>query len=132
MAIGQVTPGPLFSTATFIGYQLGGFVGAVAATVGIFLPSFVLVAIVHPFLPRMRASRRLAALLDGVNAAALGLIAAVAVELGRAAFVDAWSVVIAVVASALLVADRAGPTIVLLAGGVAGVVLGIAGLAPGM
>ena len=91
----------------------------------------MLVALVHPFLPRMRASRRLAALLDGVNAAALGLIAAVAVELARAAFVDAWSVAIAVVAAALLFRGRVGPTIVLLGGGAAGVVLGVAGLAPG-
>ena len=108
VAIGQVTPGPLFTTSTFIGYQLGGVPGAVVATVGIFLPSFVLVALVHPFLPRMRASRRLAALLDGVNAAALGLIAAVAVELARAAFVDAWSVAIAVAAAAPAVPGARG------------------------
>ena len=129
VAVGQVTPGPLFTTATFVGYQLGGLPGAILATLGIFLPSFVLVAVVHPFLPRMRASRRLAALLDGVNAAALGLIAAVAVELARAAFVDAWSVAIAVVAAALLFTRRAGPTVVLLAGGAAGLVLGVIGMA---
>ena len=130
IAIGQVTPGPLFTTATFIGYQLGGFAGAVLATLGIFLPSFVLVAVIHPFLPRMRASRRLAALLDGVNAAALGLIAAVAVELARAALIDAWSIAIALGAAALLAAGRAGPTAVLFAGGAAGIALGVAGLAP--
>ena len=130
VAIGQVTPGPLFTTATFIGYQLAGLPGAVLATLGIFLPSFVLVAVIHPYLPRMRASRRLAALLDGVNAAALGLIAAVAVELARAALVDAWSVAIALAAAALLASRRAGPTTVLLAGGVAGIALGVVGLAP--
>lgn len=131
VAIGQVTPGPLFTTATFIGYQLGGLAGAVLATLGIFLPSFVLVALVHPFLPRMRASRRLAALLDGVNAAALGLIAAVTVELARAAFVDAWSMVLAAAAALALWRGVAGPTVVLLAGGVAGLVIGFAGYAPG-
>jgi chromate transporter len=130
IAVGQVTPGPLFTTATFIGYQVGGVAGAVAATVGIFLPSFVLVALVHPFLPRMRASRRLAALLDGVNAAALGLIGAVALELARAAFVDIWAVAIAAAAALLLVMRRAGPTAVLLGGGVAGLVLGALGLVP--
>jgi len=130
VAIGQVTPGPLFTTATFIGYQLGGVPGAVLATLGIFLPSFVLVAVVHPFLPRMRASRRLAALLDGVNAAALGLIAAVAAELARAAFVDLWSIGIAFAAATVLLTGRAGPTVVLLGGGVAGVALGATGFAP--
>jgi chromate transporter len=130
VAVGQVTPGPLFTTATFIGYQMAGLGGAVVATLGIFLPSFVLVAAVHPLLPRMRASMRLAALLDGVNAAALGLIGAVAAELGRAALVDAWSLVIAAAAVAVLAARRAGPTAVLLGGGAAGLAIGALGLAP--
>ncbi|MFN8621082.1 MAG: chromate efflux transporter [Chloroflexota bacterium] len=131
VAVGQVTPGPLFTTATFIGYQLAGLPGAVVATLGIFLPSFVMVALLHPLLPRWRASMRLAALLDGVNAAALGLIGAVAVELGRAALVDAWSVAIALAAAVLLWSRRAGPTVVLLAGGAAGLVIGALGLVPG-
>ena len=77
VAVGQVTPGPVFTTATFIGFLLAGWTGAVLATVAIFLPSFVFVAASRPLLPRLRGSRRAAAFLDGVNVAALGLMAAV-------------------------------------------------------
>src|SRR5262244_3195954 len=70
VAVGQVTPGPVFTTATFIGYVLGGIPGAALATIGIFLPSFVFVAVSHPLVPRIRASRRAGAFLDGVNVAA--------------------------------------------------------------
>ncbi|MCC6833335.1 MAG: chromate efflux transporter [Thermoleophilia bacterium] len=131
VAVGQITPGPLFTTATFIGHQLAGMPGAILATVGIFLPSFLLVAAVHPLLPRLRASVRLAVLLDGVNAAALGLIGAVAAELAGAALVDAWSVIIAAAAAALLAVRRAGPTLALFGGGVAGLAIGALGLSPG-
>src|SRR5205814_1276275 len=84
VAVGQVTPGPVFTTATFIGFLLAGWTGAVLATVAIFLPSFVFVAASRPLLPRLRGSRRAAAFLDGVNVAALGLMAAVTWQLGRA------------------------------------------------
>jgi len=77
IAVGQVTPGPVFTTATFVGYVLAGWTGAVLATVAIFLPSFVFVALSHPLLPRIRGSRGAGAFLDGVNVAALGLMAAV-------------------------------------------------------
>src|ERR671910_2196489 len=87
VSIGQFTPGPVFTTATFIGYLIAGWPGALLATVGIFLPSFVFVAISHPLLPRIRASRWTASILDGVNAAALGLMAAVTLTLARAAVV---------------------------------------------
>jgi chromate transporter len=130
VAIGQVTPGPLFTTATFIGYLLAGVPGAVVATVGIFLPSFVLVGVSHPWIARLRASRALGAALDGVNAAALGLLAGVVVELARVAFTDAWSVALAVVAAVLLWRDRVGPVPVILAGAAAGLALGALGLAP--
>uniref|UniRef100_UPI0035AFADC8 chromate efflux transporter n=1 Tax=Promineifilum sp. TaxID=2664178 RepID=UPI0035AFADC8 len=83
VAVGQFTPGPVFTTATFIGYLVAGAPGAVLATVGIFLPGFVFVAVTNPFIPRLRRSPWLAALLDGVVAASLGLMAAVAVELAR-------------------------------------------------
>jgi chromate transporter len=110
IAVGQLTPGPVFTTATFVGYLLGGGPGAVAATVGIFLPSFVFVAATHPLVPRMRASRAFAGFLDGVNAAAIGLMAAVVVEIGRGALVGwpAWA--IAIVATAAAVGTKVNPT----------------------
>src|SRR5207253_9349898 len=85
VSIGQFTPGPVFTTATFIGYLVGGWQGALLATLAIFLPSFVFVALSHPLIPRIRGSRWTSAFLDGVNVAALGLMAAVAWQLGRAA-----------------------------------------------
>ena len=97
IAIGQVTPGPVFTTATFIGYLLGGVPGALLATLGIFLPSFVFVAISNPLIPRLRSSPWAGALLDGVNAASLGLMAAVTWQLGRASLVDPLTVILACV-----------------------------------
>jgi chromate transporter len=95
VAIGQVTPGPVFTTATFIGYLLAGAPGAAAATLGIFLPAFVFVAVSGPFVPRLRRSGLAGAVLDGVNAASLALMAVVAVLLARAAVVDALTLVLA-------------------------------------
>ena len=106
IAIGQVTPGPLFTTATFVGYLLGGTAGAMLATLAIFLPSFVFVALSTPFMPRMRQSRWFGSLLDGLNAASLALMAAVTWQLGTAALVDPVSVCTAVIALALLVRTR--------------------------
>ena len=88
VAIGQVTPGPVFTTATFVGYVLAGPTGAVVATVGIFLPAFFFVAVSGPLVPRLRQSPRAGAVLDGVNVASLALMAAVSWQLGRAALVD--------------------------------------------
>lgn len=102
VAIGQFTPGPVFTTATFIGYVVGGWPGAVLATLGIFLPSFLFVAAVSPLIPRLRESALLAALLDGVNVAALGLMAAVTLRLGQAAIVDVLTAVLAVLSAVLL------------------------------
>jgi chromate transporter len=118
IAIGQVTPGPLFTTATFIGYTLGGVPAALLATLGIFLPSFVFVAISYPFIPRMRRSPWLSALLDGVNAAALGLMAAVTWQIGRASLVDPLTVIVALAALVLLLRFRVNSTW-LIAGGAA-------------
>lgn len=86
IAIGQFTPGPVFTTATFIGYLLGGFPGALLATLGIFLPSFIFVGISIPLLPKLRGSKWVAGFLDGVNVAALGLMAAVLIQLAAEAF----------------------------------------------
>ena len=102
VAVGQVTPGPLFTTATFVGYLLGGPAGAAAATIGIFLPGFVLVALSGPLVPRLRRSPTAGAVLDGVTAAALALMAVAAVQLARAALVDPLTVGVAVVAALLL------------------------------
>jgi chromate transporter len=98
VAVGQATPGPLFATATFIGYVVGGPIGSVAATVGVFLPAFVAVAISIPILDRLRGSAHFRAFLDGVNVAAVALIAIVAVQLARGAFPDVLSVAIGVIA----------------------------------
>jgi chromate transporter len=121
VAIGQATPGPLFSTATFIGYLVGGPVGSVAATVGVFLPAFVAVAVSIPILDRLRGSHRARAFLDGVNAAAVALIAIVAVQLGTTAFRDVLSVVIGL-AALIALALGVGTSWLILAGAIAGLI----------
>jgi len=103
VAVGQLTPGPVFTTATFIGYILGGPMGALAATVGIFLPSFVFVALSGPLVPRLRAAPLTSAFLDGVNVAALALMVTVTWEIARAALVDGVTIALAVVGAVLLV-----------------------------
>ena len=122
VAVGQFTPGPVFTTATFVGYVVAGWPGAVVATVGIFLPSFLFVAALSPLIPRMRRSAGLAALLDGVNAAALGLMAAVTWQLGRAALVDWLTVLLALLAAGLLLRFKINSAWLVLAGGLAGLV----------
>jgi chromate transporter len=121
VAVGQFTPGPVFTTATFIGYLVGGWWGAILATVGIFLPGFVFVALVNPLIPRLRASPWFGALLDGVNIAALALMAAVTLELGRAAVTDAFTALLAVAAAVLLVRFNLNSVWLVLGGGVVGV-----------
>jgi len=120
VAIGQVTPGPLFTTATFIGYVTGGLPGALLATVGIFLPSFVFVLATNPFIPRLRRSPWLSGLLDGVNVAALGLMAAVTLELGQDALRDGVTVALAASAAVLLVRFKINSTWLILGGGLIG------------
>jgi chromate transporter len=102
VAAGQITPGPLFTTATFVGYVLGGTRGAVAATIGIFLPAFVLVAISGPVVPILRRSPAVGAVLDGINVGALALMIAVSAQLAHTAIVDWPTVVIAVPGAVLL------------------------------
>lgn len=121
VAIGQITPGPVSTTATFIGYVLGGPVGAVVATVGIFLPAFILVAVSNPIIPRLRESAWAGAFLDGVNVAALGLMAAVTIELARAAFVDWLTVAVAVVSGVLLIRYKVNTTWLIIGGAVFGI-----------
>lgn len=98
IAVGQFTPGPVFSSATFIGWQISGIGGALAATVGIFLPSFVFVALLGPLVARLRKSAVMAAFLDTVNVASVAIILAVCVELSKAALTD-WRTVLIAVAS---------------------------------
>lgn len=116
VVIGQVTPGPLFTTATFIGYQLAGIPGAILGTLGIFLPSFIFVALSNRLIPRLRNSPWTGSLLDGVNVASLGLMAAVTWELGRATFIDPLTLVAGLASAALLVHYKINSTW-LIAGG---------------
>ncbi len=120
IAIGQLTPGPLFTSATFVGYLLAGPAGAAAATAGIFLPAFVLVALSAPLVPRLRRSPLAGAMLDGVNVASLALMAFASARLARDALVDLPSVALAVVASVLLLRFRVGSGWLVAAGALAG------------
>jgi len=122
VAVGQVTPGPVFTTATFVGYVLAGGAGAAAATAGIFLPAFVFVALSAPFVPRLRSSRVAAALLDGVNAASLALMAVVTVHLAMAALVDPLSVAVAAVSAVALFGFGANSAWLVAAGAAIGLV----------
>lgn len=120
VAVGQVTPGPVFTTATFIGYLLGGWAGAGLATLGIFLPAFVFVALSIPLFERARRSPAVAAALDGVTAASLALMAVVAVRLAFEALVDPVTIGLALGCAALLWRTRLNPTWLILGGGLAG------------
>ena len=120
IAVGQVTPGPVFTTATFIGYVIAGPRGALTATAGIFLPAFFFVAVSGPLVPRLRASRSAAAFLDGVNIASLALMAVVTVQLGRAAVVDAATAVMAAVGVLLLMRFKLNSAWLVLVGAAAG------------
>jgi chromate transporter len=106
IAIGQLTPGPVLATSTFIGYQLQGFWGAVLATTGIFLPSFLFVWLLNPIIPKMRQSKIASAFLDAVNISAVGLIAAVSIKLGQQLFIDWRSIAIFVVSAAAIIASK--------------------------
>jgi chromate transporter len=120
LAVGQLTPGPVFTTATFIGYLLGGVAGALVATLGIFVPGFVFVALLQPIVRLMRRSAWTGDLLDGVNVGAVGLMAGVTVQLARTAFVDVPTVLFAVGALAVLLRFKVNSGWVVLAGAVLG------------
>ncbi len=106
IAVGQFTPGPVFTTATFIGYVVGGFPGAALATVGIFLPAFFFVAVTTPFISRMRSSPAMAALLDGLNVGAVAVMAGVTWQLARTAIVDVFTALLAIAAGVVLLRWR--------------------------
>lgn len=130
VAVGQFTPGPVFTTATFVGYLVAGVPGAVLSTIGIFLPSFFFVALLHPLVPRLRNSPWTAALLDGVNVAALGLMAGVAWQLGRDAIVDPLTAALALLAAILLIRYRVNSAWLVLGGGIIGLIVVSAGVVP--
>jgi chromate transporter len=123
VAVGQVTPGPVFTTATFIGYLLAGVPGALMATLGIFLPGFILVAASRPIIPRIRGSKIAGALLDGVNVGAVALMFAVTWQLGRAAVVDLVTGAIALLSSILLMYFPINSVWLILMGGCIGLIV---------
>jgi len=123
IAVGQVTPGPVFTTATFIGYVLGGVHGSLLATVGIFLPAFVFVAISAPLLPKLRSSPTAGAFLDGLNVASLALMAVVTWHLGRSALVDYLTITTALVATVLLLRFRINSVWLVLGGAAVGLLV---------
>jgi len=122
ISIGQFTPGPVFTTATFIGYVVGGLPGALLATLGIFLPSFLFIALVHPAAAWLRRSQWTAPLLDGVNVAALALMAGVLIQLGQNALVDILTWSITVIAFVILLRFRINSAWLILAGAAIGLI----------
>ena len=121
VAVGQFTPGPVFSTATFVGYLVGGWGGATLATIGIFLPSFILVGLTHSLVSKLRSSFWAAGFLDGVSAAAVGMMASITLILGRAALVDPFTIALALAAALLLIRFRVNSAWIIVAGGLLGV-----------
>jgi chromate transporter len=120
IAAGQITPGPVFASATFVGYVTGGFRGALLATLGIFLPSFVFVAIVFPLIPKLKSSTSARIFLDGINAATMGLMAAVSWLLARGAIVDIFTAIEAIIAFLVLLRYQLNAAWLILGGVVAG------------
>ncbi len=125
VAVGQFTPGPVLSTATFIGYLIAGPAGAIVATVGIFLPSFVFVAAVNPVIAKLRSSRLMAAFLDAVNVSAVGLMGAMLVRLAESAMVDEFSMWMAAAALLIMLSQRISPGWLIIAGAITGYATGM-------
>jgi len=125
VAVGQVTPGPVFTTATFIGYLLGGVPGAAVATVAIFLPGFLLVAASGRFIPKIRSSAIAGAMLDGVIVGSLALMGVVTWQLGRAALIDPLTYAIAIASVVLLLWKRVNAVWLIAAAAVAGMLHGV-------
>jgi chromate transporter len=127
VAIGQVTPGPVFTTATFVGYLLAGNGGAIAGTLGIFLPSFVLILAIGPWVAKIRSSHWASGFLDGVNAASVGLMVVVTYTLGRAAIVDWFAIAIALLSSIAIFRFKLNSIWLILAGGGLGIAVKVMG-----
>jgi chromate transporter len=131
VAVGQVTPGPVFTTATFIGYLLAGPKGALVATAGIFLPAFVFVAVSGPLVPKLRSSSNASAFLDGVNVGSLALMVVVTVRLGHAAMVDLPTTLLALGSATLLLRYKPNATWLIAVGAIAGWLAHVCGVAAG-
>jgi chromate transporter len=129
ITVGQITPGPVFTTATFVGWVLAGPGGALVATAGIFLPAFVFVALSGPLIPKIRRSTWASGFLDGVNVASLALMAVVTAQLGRAALIDPWTGALCIVSAILLVRVKVNSTWLVLGGAAVGGLLHLAGVA---
>lgn len=124
IAVGQFTPGPVFSSATFIGWQLGGIGGAVAATLGIFLPSFLFVAFLNPLIPKLRRSKTMTVFLDTVNVVSIAIILSVIIEMGRTVLLDWRSITIAILSFIITFSFKSLNTaFIILGGAVAGYLL---------
>ena len=123
IAVGQFTPGPILSTSTFIGYQLSGFYGALAATAGIFLPSFLFVLILNPFIPKMQSSKILRHFLNAVNVAAVAIMLAVLILMCKDILIDWRAIIIAVIASILTFKIKISPIWIILIGAILGYLL---------
>ena len=120
IAVGQVTPGPLFTSATFIGYVIGGLPGAAVATIGIFLPAFIFVALSGRILPKLRQNPAAAGFLDGLNAASLALMAVVTAYLAQTAIVNSPTLALAIAAACVLVFSSLNATWLILGGALTG------------
>jgi chromate transporter len=126
VAIGQFTPGPVFTTATFIGYLVAGHLGAIAGTIGIFLPAFVFVPLVNPFVSKLRQSPWTSGFLNGVNAASVGLMLAVTVDLGRSTLINLPNILMAIASLTILIKfPQINSLWLVLAGGAIGYLLEI-------
>ncbi len=124
IAVGQFTPGPVLSTATFIGWQLNGFWGAIAATIGIFLPSFLFVLILNPLIPRLRKSKVMSAFLDAVNIAAVAVIVVVCIEMGKDTLTDWRTIAIALIGTlAVFAFKKLNPAFLVIGGSIFGAIL---------
>lgn len=128
IAVGQITPGPVFTTATFIGYVLAGGYGATVATVGIFLPAFVFVALSGWLVPRLRRSKTMGAFLDGINIGSLALMMFVTFELGRSALIDWLTVLLCLVSFVLLIRFKVNSAWLILGGALVGLMVRMVGL----
>ena len=128
IAVGQITPGPVFTTATFIGYILAGGYGATVATVGIFLPAFVFVALSGWLVPRLRRSKTMGAFLDGINIGSLALMMFVTFELGRSALIDWLTIFLCLVSFVLLIRFKVNSAWLILGGALVGLMVRMVGL----
>ncbi len=125
IAVGQFTPGPVFSSVTFIGYQINGLTGAIVSTIAIFLPAFLFVALLNPLVKKMRNSTALAAFLDGVNIASVAVIIAVCYALGKDAITDWRTILIAVASLLSLFIKKINSAFVILGGAAVGYLLSL-------